>query len=41
MFLVHSSVILGYTISKESKLLDLKKLSIIVHMLTPKTPKEI
>jgi hypothetical protein len=41
MFLVHLSVILGYLVSKESKLLDLKKLLAIVHMLTPKTPKDI
>jgi hypothetical protein len=32
MFLVHSSVILGYVVSKEGKLPDLKKFSTIVHM---------
>ncbi len=41
MFLVHLSIILGYVVSKESKLPDLKRLSAIVHMSTLKTPKEI
>jgi hypothetical protein len=38
MFLVHLGVILGYVVSKENKLLDLKKILIIVHMVAPKTP---
>jgi hypothetical protein len=33
--------ILGYVVSKEGKLLDPKKISTIVHMPTPKTPKDI
>ncbi len=41
MLLEHSSIILGYVVSKEGKLLDLKKISAIVHMPTPKTPKNI
>jgi hypothetical protein len=41
MFLMHSCVILGYVVSKEDKLLDLKKILTIVHMSTPKTPKDI
>jgi hypothetical protein len=41
MFFVHSCIILGYVVSKENKLLDLKELSTIVHMPTLKTPKEI
>jgi hypothetical protein len=41
MFLAHSSAILGYMVSKEGKLLDPKKISTIVHMPTPKTPKDI
>jgi hypothetical protein len=38
MFLVHSSVILGYVVSKEGKLPYLKKILAIVHMPTLKTP---
>jgi len=34
------SIIMGYVVSKESKLLDSKKILAIVHMLTPKTPKD-
>jgi hypothetical protein len=41
MFLMHLGVILGYVVSKEGKLLDSKKQSAIVHMITPKTPKDI
>jgi hypothetical protein len=41
MFLVHSCVILGYVVAKEGKLLDSKKISTIIHMPTPKTPKDI
>jgi hypothetical protein len=40
MFLMHLSIIMGYVVSKESKLLDSKKILAIVHMLTPKTPKD-
>jgi hypothetical protein len=40
MFLEHSSVVLGYVVSKEGKLPDLKKILAIVHMPTPKTPKD-
>ncbi len=41
MFLVHSSIILGYLVSKEGKLSDLKKISTIIHMRILKTPKDI
>jgi hypothetical protein len=41
MFLKHSSVVLGYVVSKEGKLPDLKKILVVVHMPTPKTPKDI
>jgi hypothetical protein len=41
MFLVHLSIILGYVVSKESKLSDPKKILAIVHMPTSKTPKDI
>jgi len=41
MFLMHSSIILGYVVSKEGELLDLKKISMIVHVFPPKTPKDI
>jgi hypothetical protein len=41
MFLVHSCIILGYVVSKENNLLDLKKILTIVHMPAPKTPKDI
>jgi len=40
MFLVHLGVILGYVVSKENKLLNLKKKSNVVHMFTLKTPKD-
>ncbi len=40
MFLMHLGVIMGYVVSKESKLLDLKKILHIVHMPTPKIPKD-
>jgi hypothetical protein len=35
------NVILGYVVSKEGKLPDLKKILVVVHMPTPKTPKDI
>jgi len=41
MFLVYSSVILGYIVSKARKSFDPKKISIIVNMPSPKTPKDI
>ncbi len=41
MFIVHSYIILGYVVSKEGKLSNLKKISISVHMPTLKTPKDI
>ncbi len=41
MFLVHLGIILGYVVSKESKLLNLKKFLAIIHMPTSKTPKDI
>jgi hypothetical protein len=40
MFLVHLGVILGYVVSKENKLLNLKKKSNVVQMFTLKTPKD-
>jgi hypothetical protein len=40
MFLAFSSVILGYIVSKERKLLDLKNVA-IVNMLKLKTTKDI
>jgi hypothetical protein len=39
--LVHLGVILGYVVFKEGKLPYLKKNLAIVHMPTPKTPKDI
>ncbi len=41
MFLVYSCIVLGYVVSKEGKLLDPKNNLAIVHMLTPKTFKDI
>jgi len=41
MFLVFFNVILGYIMSKEGKVVDLKKIVAIVNMLEPKTPKKI
>jgi hypothetical protein len=41
MFMVFSKVILGYIVSKEGKLLGPKKISAIINMLVPKTPKDI
>jgi len=41
MFFMHSCIILGYVVSKEDKLLNPKKILIIIHMPTPKTPKDI
>ncbi len=41
MFLMHLGIILGYVVSRESNLLDLKKISTIIHMPTPKTPENI
>jgi hypothetical protein len=36
MFLVYFKVIIGYIVSKEGKLLDLKKIMTIVEMSSPK-----
>jgi hypothetical protein len=41
MFLVHLDIIWGYVVVKEGKLLDSKKILTIVHMPTPKTPKDL
>jgi hypothetical protein len=41
MFLVFSSVILGYIMSKEGRLSNLKKITAIVNMPEQKTPKDI
>ncbi len=41
MFLVHLGIILGYVVSKESKLPYPKKNSAIAHMPTPKTFEDI
>jgi hypothetical protein len=41
MFLFYSGVILGYVVSKAGKLFDLTKISMIVNMPAPKTPKDI
>lgn len=41
MFLVQSCIILKYVVSKESKLPNPKTNLTIVHMLTPKTTKDI
>jgi hypothetical protein len=38
MILVYFKVILGYVVSKEGKLLDLKKIMTIVEMSSPKNP---
>ncbi len=38
---MHSSVIMGYMVSKEGKLFDPKKISAIIHMPILKTPKDI
>jgi len=38
MFLIYFKEILGYIISKEGKLLDLKKIMTIVEMSSPKNP---
>jgi hypothetical protein len=38
MFLVYFKEILGYIVSKEGKLLDLKKIMTIVEMSSPKNP---
>jgi hypothetical protein len=38
MFLVYIKVILGCIVSKERKLLDLKKIMTIVEMSSPKNP---
>jgi hypothetical protein len=40
IFIMHLGVILGYVVSKEGKLSNLKKISTIVHMLTLKIPKD-
>jgi hypothetical protein len=41
IFLVYLRVILRYVVSKARKLSDLKKISTIVNMFAPKTPKDI
>jgi hypothetical protein len=41
MFSVYSWVIFGYVVSKAGKLLDSKKISAIVNLPAPKTPKDI
>ncbi len=41
MFLVFFDVIFGYIMCKERKLQDPKKITTIVNMLKPKTPKDI
>jgi hypothetical protein len=41
MFMVHSCIILGYVVSKEGKLPNLKKILTIVHIPTPETVKDI
>jgi hypothetical protein len=41
MFLVYLGAIVGYIVSKVGKLFDLKKISTIVNMHAPKTPKDI
>ncbi len=41
MFLVFSSVILGYIMSKEGRLSNLKKITAIMNMPEQKTPKDI
>jgi len=41
MFFMHSHIILGHAISKEGKLLHMKKILAIVHMPTLKTLKDI
>jgi hypothetical protein len=41
MFRVHLGVILGYVVSKEGELLNLRTNSNVVHMFTLKTPKDI
>jgi hypothetical protein len=40
MFLVYLGAIVGYIVSKVGKLFDLKKISTIVNMPAPKTPKD-
>jgi hypothetical protein len=37
-FMVYSIMILGFTISREGKLLDVQKIQVIVNMLAPKSP---
>jgi hypothetical protein len=39
--MVHLGVILGYIVSKEGKLFNVKKISVIFHMPTLKTLKDI
>jgi len=41
MFLVFLGMILGFIVSREGKLLDPKKIEVIVNMPTPTTPHEI
>jgi hypothetical protein len=40
-FMVFLEMILGFIISKEGKLLDLKKIQVIVNMPPPKNPQQI
>jgi hypothetical protein len=41
MFLAFFGVILGYIVFKEGKLLNLKKVAIIINMSELKTPRDI
>jgi len=41
MFLIYLGVILGYVVSKEGNLHELKNILAIVNMHAPKTPKDI
>lgn len=41
MFLVFSNMILGFIVYREGKLLDPKKIEVIVNMSAPTTPHEI
>jgi hypothetical protein len=38
---VFSNMILGFIVSKEGKLLDPKKIQVIVNMPSPKNPKQV
>jgi len=39
--MVFSITILGFIVSKESKVMDLKKVEALINMLVPPTPQEI